>query len=77
MITKGCRFTDNVEFLSLEKDPSVWAKEIVLMIKKNNNREMLSKEAVLNANKAGFNIKNNAKNIDEKFYLEKKLRKQQ
>ena len=70
VITKGCRFTDNVEFLSLEKDPSVWAKEIVLMIKKNNNREMLSKEAVLNANKAGFNIKNNAR-ILRKIYLKR------
>ena len=40
------------------------------MIKKNNNREMLSKEAVLNANKAGFNIKNNAR-ILRKIYLKR------
>jgi len=71
VITKDCCFTDNVEFLSLEKDPSVWAKEIVLMIKKNSNREILSKEAVSNADRAGFNIKNNAR-VLRKIYLKRK-----
>ena len=70
VITKDCCFTDNVEFLSLEKDPSVWAKELIVMIEKKNNREILSREAVSNADKAGFNIKNNAR-ILRKIYLKR------
>lgn len=59
-ITKECMLTDNIKQMSLEKNPDVWADEILKMID-NNNRERQGQNGIKAINGAGYNIVDSAK----------------
>ena len=61
-IPKECRLTENVEVLSLEDSPLKWANHILTYLGSEKKNEF---SAIC---KAGFDIKDNAKQLEE-FYL--------
>ena len=71
-VTQECAFTDLVTFKSLEESPQEWAKQITADAYKKCNRMTLSKKAVEEASKAGFNLDLNIQVLDRllsgKFY---------
>lgn len=62
-ITKECAPTELVEFMSLEADPEKWAEKALLMLENMGNRAENAEKAVRALRKAGFDIKNNAKDL--------------
>lgn len=65
-IAKETAATDLVHWESIEKDPSVWAEEIMTLIKAGNNNRS---EGVRKIKEAGFDSLMQAENM-QKFYFE-------
>lgn len=63
VITRDCKLTDNVVFMSLDREAQEWAKSILAEIK-NNNRELSSIKACNMIKDSEFNIKKNAKKLE-------------
>lgn len=66
-VPKDCGLMPNVEFLSLNESPKMWAFELLNLIR-NNSRVKYSKMAINVIEDAGFDIKNNAEQLRE-IYL--------
>ena len=65
-ITKDCGLMQNVKFISLDASPKIWALEILNLIR-NNNRLRYSEMASHIIKRAGFDIKQNAKQLREMY----------
>ncbi len=66
-VTKDCGLMPNVEFVSLDENPKVWALKILNLIR-DNNREKCSEMAISVVEEAGFNIEKNAEEL-RKLYI--------
>ena len=58
-ITKDCMISDNVQFIGLETEAKEWAEKILELVEQNN-RLLNSENAVLNAKKLRFDIREEA-----------------
>lgn len=67
-ITRECRITEQVEYMSLQEEPQLWANKILEMIKENTNRVQICNVNKEKIKKAGFDIKDNAK-VLKQLYL--------
>lgn len=65
-ITRDCAFAENIEFLSLDDSPAVWAEKLIRIINENE-REALAAAAPQNARDAGFDIKESADELKELY----------
>jgi glycosyltransferase involved in cell wall biosynthesis len=77
-VTKDVKLTDLVEFMPLEKGPKAWAEKIKEI--KITDRQNMSEKAVADVRKAGFDIKENAKELKSlyvSFIRKETYRKQQ
>lgn len=66
-ITKECIFTHNVKQMSLQDSTNKWADEIYALAKKENRKQQ-SKNGIKAVTEAGYNIKNDAKEL-RRLYL--------
>lgn len=67
-ITEDCSFMNNIRFLSLDKNPKVWASEIVGLIQ-DNDRVCNSNIGLQKATELGFNIMQEADKL-RSIYVE-------
>ena len=65
-VTKDCKLTDSVLFMSLKRSASEWAENIITMIE-TNDRMTCAKSAYETISTSSFNIKSNSEKLRELY----------
>lgn len=68
-VPKETQLTNNIKYISLNDSQENWIKEILADDKNVDNRQDVSKQAIIDITKKGYNIKNEATKLDQ-FYCD-------
>lgn len=68
-VSKTTNISPNIHYLSTKADPSIWAKQIMLSVQRNNELIRMDESHKKNAEDNGFSIEKCANNL-EKLYID-------